>query len=69
MKSVYAVLNTDWVGPEAGQVFQRPSRALLCEHVSQANSFKAYWLWECLDCVKDSLLATAAKKSPRVEAT
>ena len=24
MKSVYAVLNTDWVGPEAGQVFQRP---------------------------------------------
>ena len=44
-----------------GAVDKNQSRALLCEHVSQANSFKAYWLWECLDCVKDSLLATAAK--------
>ena len=26
-----------------------------------ANSFKAFRLWESLDCVPDSLLATAAK--------
>ena len=34
-----------------------------------ANSFKAYRLWESLDFVLDSLLATAAKWSPKVLAT
>ena len=30
-----------------------------------ANSFKVYRLWESLDCVRDSLLVTAAKQSPQ----
>ena len=34
-----------------------------------ANSFKAYRLWESLNCVPNCLLATAAKQSSRVLAT
>ena len=53
------------------QVLLTKSKVGLCCHVGQAdewqNSCMAYRLWESLDCVPDSLLATAAKWSPRVE--
>ena len=29
-----------------------------------AHSFKQYWLWESLNCVADSWLATAPKRPP-----
>ena len=49
------------------------SQALLGDNVIQADGWQTLsrlsWLWESLDCVLDSLLATAAKRSPIVLAT
>ena len=68
--------DSNWIGDRLGTLGaadKNQSRPPLREHISQTDgrqlSFKAYRLWESVDCVPDCLLVITERWPPRVLAT